>query len=598
VLSELHVSQLGVIEDLALVLGAGMTALTGETGAGKTLVVEAVELLVGGRADGLLVRPGAAEASVEGRFLIAPRPGVATGEVVLSRVVPADGRSRAYVDGRMASVGSLAELGGSLVDLHGQHAHQSLFSPAAQREALDAYARADPGPRDAARARLRMIQEGLARAGGDAAARQREIELLEYQLAELEAARLTNPQEEEELAGEEDKLVMVASHRAAAERAYEALAGEDQLSDRLGSVLTTLSGHLPLAGLHERLRGLAAELADCSTEARGAAETLEEDPERLAQVVARRALLRDLRRKYGRTGAGLGAVLAFAAEARERLAELQRLTGVAAGLGGDCSRAQADLVRASQELGSLRRGAAASLGDAVEAQLRRLAMPRAVFEVRVGGQNGVGHESAARGVGQDTPRGEGGLPTDAGSASPGGGAAGAAGIGDAELRELSGEDVTFLLAANPGEPVLPLSRVASGGELARAMLALRLALLGSGGGPGGNPRPDDGPETLVFDEVDAGIGGEAALAVGRALAELGRRYQVIVVTHLAQVAAFAGSQVSVAKVERDGRSVAVAGTVVGQDRVIELSRMLSGQPDSETARLHAEELLARASGDG
>lgn len=240
----------------------------------------------------------------------------------------------------------------------------------------------------------------------------------------------------------------------------------------------------------------------------------------------------------------------------------------------------------------------------MEAELRRLAMPRAVFDVRVGGQDRTGHESAAPGAGQDTPRRASGPPADAGSAGAGGGAPGAgggapgtAGIGDAELREVSGEDVTFLLAANPGEPVLPLSRVASGGELARAMLALRLALLGSGRGAGGNPRPDDGPETLVFDEVDAGIGGEAALAVGRALAELGRRYQVIVVTHLAQVAAFAGSQVSVAKVERAGRSVAVACTVVGQDRVIELSRMLSGQPDSETARLHAEELLARASGD-
>ena len=165
------------------------------------------------------------------------------------------------------------------------------------------------------------------------------------------------------------------------------------------------------------------------------------------------------------------------------------------------------------------------------------------------------------------------------------------------MRELSGEDVTFLLAANPGEPLMPLSKVASGGELARAMLALRLVLVGAssqhGAGTDGAVEVEV-PRTLVFDEVDAGIGGEAALAVGRALAELGRRYQVIVVTHLAQVAAFADAQIAVSKIEREGRSIALAAAVSGKDRVIELSRMLSGQPDSATARRHAEELLRTA----
>jgi DNA repair protein RecN (Recombination protein N) len=205
------------------------------------------------------------------------------------------------------------------------------------------------------------------------------------------------------------------------------------------------------------------------------------------------------------------------------------------------------------------------LGVGAEAGLRRLAMPRARFEVKVGG------------VAQGENRNK---------------------VTDEEAddsRELSGEDVTFLLAANPGEPLLALSKVASGGELARAMLALRLVLLGGPNrhAPGANGDVQ-GPLTLVFDEVDAGIGGEAALAVGRSLAELGRRYQVIVVTHLAQVAAFADAQIAVSKVEREGRSVAVAASVSGQDRVIELSRMLSGQPDSATARRHAAELLRSA----
>jgi DNA repair protein RecN (Recombination protein N) len=580
VLSELWVSQLGVIEDLRLVLGPGMTALTGETGAGKTLVVEAVELLVGGRADGLLVRPGAVEAVVEGRFVLpagqaSAGAGVGAGaggdegrELVVSRVVPAEGRSRAYVDGRMATVGALAQAGERLVDLHGQHAHQSLLSAAAQRDALDAYVGADRAPRDNARAALRAVEEAMASAGGNAEARERDMALLAFQLNELGAAHLKDANEEEALAVEEDTLAMAVSHRAATATAYEGLIGEDQALDRLGRVVAGLSGRAPVSDLHDRLRGLVAELADAASDLRAAAEALEEDPERLAEVVARRALLRELRRKYGVPGAGLDAVLAFQDRARARLAELQAQEGLAARLAGDHAAAVVELRQAAEKLGDVRRAAAAPLGAAVETELRRLAMPRACFQVLVGGNGG------AAGAGGPVPAPA--LPEGPAQAVP-----------EGERRDLAGDDVTFLLAANPGEPPLPLSRVASGGELARAMLALRLVLLGGTGG-------DQGPGTLVFDEVDAGIGGEAALAVGRALAELGRRYQVIVVTHLAQVAAYARAHVAVTKAERDGRSVALARPVTGEQRVIELSRMLSGQPNSEIARLHAEELLLSA----
>ena len=398
----------------------------------------------------------------------------------------------------------------------------------------------------------------MARAGGDTSGRERELQLLRFQVAELDAARLAGPGEEEELAAEEDTLTMAAAHRSAAEAAYQGLAGDDEALDRVGQVVAALSGHAPLVALHARLRGLVAELADAAAEARQAAETLEEDPQRLAEVVARRTVLRDLRRKYAGHGAGLDGVIAFRARAAERLAELEGLGTLAARLAGEHADASAELRRAATELGEVRRAAAGMLGPAVEGELRRLAMPRARFEVQVGGS-------------------EGGI-----------------GPGDAELAELSGDGVTFLLAANPGEPLLPLSRVASGGELARAMLALRLALL-SGGAKSGAGK---GPQTLVFDEVDAGVGGEAALAVGRALARLGRHQQVIVVTHLAQVAAYAGAQVAVSKVERDGRTVATARIVDGPDRVVELSRMLSGQPNSQSARRHAEELLVSARTDG
>ena len=585
-LCELRVSQLGVIEDLTLVLGPGLTALTGETGAGKTLVVEAIELLLGGRAEGLLVRPGAAEAVVEGRFVVPAsfgaadddRPFDAAGsrregegpqepdgtsadaEVVLRRVVPAAGRSRAYVDGTMSAVAALAQLGERLVDLHGQHAHQSLFSTAAQRDALDHYAGADRRPRDSARARLREVEEAMAKAGGDAGTRSREIELLRYQLAELSSAGLTTPAEDDELAAEEERLARAAAHRGAAEAAYERLSGEDQLQDALGRVLALLSGHPPLADLDERLRGVSSEVADIARELLDSAEALEQDPERLAEVVGRRAMLRELRRKYAGAGGALEDVLAFQMRAGERLEDLEDLEAVGSQLEQDRAKCIGELHRAADELGEARRRAAPSLGVAVEAELRRLAMPRARFVVRVGG------DDLAEGAEAE------------------------------DLRTLAGEGVTFLLAANPGEPLLPLSSVASGGELARAMLALRLVLLTVPARPGPAGVDLGGPLTLVFDEVDAGVGGEAALAVGRALADLGRRYQVLVVTHLAQVAAFADAQIAVSKVERAGRAITLAETMTGDRRVVELSRMLSGQPGSRTARLHAAELLETARG--
>lgn len=602
-LSELRVTQLGVIEDLTLVFGPGMTALTGETGAGKTLVVEAVELLLGGRADSVLVRPGATEAVVEGRFVL--KEGTqGERELVLRRVVPAEGRSRAYVDGAMATAAALSQVGESLVDLHGQHAHQSLLSVSSQREALDAYAGVDRSRRDQARDRLRRLEEAMASAGGSAHARQREVDILRFQLAELEAAKLTSASEDDELADEELSLARASDYRAAAAGAHEAIAGEGQLIDRLGELVARLGGSQPLAGLHERLKAVLVELADAAGEARALAESLEDDPERLAEVTARRGLLHELRRKYGgplhptapRSEAGQGGASAGASQgsgqqpatptarvgslqgvlewqesARQRLFELEGLAGVALGLADEHAEVSKELRQACLELGKARRAAAGKLGRAVEAGMRRLAMPRARFEVKVG-------------LKASTDDG----PEPLGSAG-------------GDLRELSGEDVCFLLAANPGEPLLPLAKVASGGELARAMLALRLVLLGGGAGPlatrpgksTGMPEPV-GPATLVFDEVDAGIGGEAALAVGKALAELGLRYQVLAVTHLAQVAAFAGTQVAVTKAQRAGRSVARAAPVEGEARVVELSRMLSGHPDSKAARQHAEELLRTA----
>src|SRR5665213_3053015 len=299
-LEELRVRNLGVIDDVTVTLGPGMTALTGETGAGKTLLVEALALLLGGRADPTLVRAGATEAVVEGRFAE-----VADEQVILARAVAKAGRSRAWVDGRMASVSGLAEVGAQLVELHGQHLHQSLVHGAAQRAALDGFADIDLTPMHAARNRRRILEAESASLGGDARQRAREADLLAYQIAEIEAAALEDASEDDRLEAEEDRLAAASAHREAAAIALEALTGTGteteahSAQDRLAEAAGALSDRPPLAPLEERSRAMMAELADVGTELRQVVETWDEDPERLEAVRARRQLLHELGRKYG-----------------------------------------------------------------------------------------------------------------------------------------------------------------------------------------------------------------------------------------------------------------------------------------------------------
>ncbi len=523
-LHELHIESLGVIERLDLVLGAGLTVLTGETGAGKTMLVEAISLLVGGRADVAVVRPGATEARVEGRFV------VGDDEYVVARVIPADGRSRAYVNGRLATVSNLADLGQRTVDLHGQHAHQSLLASAEQREALDRWCGTDLAPLRSARARLTEIDASLAALGGDTRSRAREVDLLRYQSSELRVAAIAGPDEDTALEAEHDVLAGAVEYRGLAESAVAALADDGGAGDALGLALRSIAGQAPFQDVEVRLRSLLAEAGDVAAELRDLAERIDEDPERLAAVRERMQLLRDLRRKYGDT---LAEVIAFHEEVEERLAELEgyehRVTLL------EAERLDAETLEraAAAVVAGVRRSGADALAVAVQHHLRELAMP---------------HVEVAVTVGDTDP----------------------------------GDDVGFLIAANPGAPLLPLARVASGGELARAMLALRLVLT-------------EAPDTLVFDEVDAGIGGAAAVAVGRSLAALGDRHQVLVVTHLAQVAALADTHVVVRKQVIDAPSgavtIATATSVGGDDRVREVARMLSGDAAAAAARRHAAELL-------
>lgn len=527
-LTELHIENLGVIERVAIVLGPGLSAVTGETGAGKTMIVEAIELLVGGRADAAMVRHGADEARIDGR-LIAPDGA----ETVLTRVIPRDGRSRAYIDGRLATVTSLAEAVGDLVDLHGQHAHQSLLSTATQRAALDEYGAIDLTPLREARARLTEIDAALAALGGDERARAREIDLLRFQVGELDDAGVTDAAEDEQLDEEESVLADATAHREAASAAAESLTGEGGARDPLSAALGLLEGRAPFADSVDRLRDLLAELDDVASEIRSGGEVIDESPERLAEIRERRQLLKNLQRKYGDD---LGAVMAFHEEAASRLDELEQFDRRAAELDAARESALAAERQASAAVGRQRRAAGPRLAAAVEEELKRLAMPHVAVAVEVGAHA------------EDDP----------------------------------GDRVQFLLAANPGSPLLPLTRVASGGELARAMLALRLVLSRASG--------DRGGRTLIFDEVDAGIGGSAAQAIGDALAALAQTQQVLVVTHLAQVAAAASVQISVAKEISSGTTSTSVTEITGSERVEEIARMLSGS-GTESALDHARELL-------
>ncbi len=521
-LVELAVANLGVIDRLTLAIPPGMIALTGETGAGKTLLVDAISLLVGGRADPGLVRAGATEATVDGRFELEGE------EYVLTRVVPAEGRSRAYINGRPSTASALSDIGARLVDLHGQHTHQSLLGVEAQRAALDVYGKVDLGELRHAASVLAEVDTALDDMGGDERARARELDLVRYQVNELTEAELDDPAEEDELAAREELLANAVAHQESSIAALEVLVQDDGARDRLAATLTMLDGRPPFAEVAVRLRSVVAEVDDLGDAIRSIGDGIEDDPEELDHVQARRRLLRELCRKYGDD---VAAVMAERDALRLRLKELEDHDVLAAELDGRRVEALEALAAARERVRAERSRAAPALAAAIEAHLPELAMPKARVGIEVGGDDGG--------------------------------------------------EVSFMLAANPGSPLQPLAKVASGGELARAMLALRSVL-------------SEAPPVLVFDEIDAGIGGQAGFAVGRSLSDLGDRHQVLVVTHLPQVAAFADAHLAVEKRQSDEDTVSEIRLLDDDEQLTELARMLSGQPDSATARQHAKELVAEA----
>ncbi|HZG64923.1 MAG TPA: DNA repair protein RecN [Rubrobacteraceae bacterium] len=551
-LTEISVQNVALIETATLELAPGLNAITGETGAGKTLLATALQMLLGGRARAEAVRSGSKKATIEGTFVLPEGIGErmlrdslgdlaeemeGEEEIVLRRTLSEEGRSRCYVAGVTVPVKALAALGERLVSYHGQREQVRLVEPAEQLGILDDFLDEESlrakGALEERWSEVERERRKLAELRSSSEARVREVEFLRYQVAELEEAGYSVA-EYEDLARERDRLRNVTDLLATTAAAGTALSGEEGSAAegvaRAETELDRAAGYDEgLGELLNRLRGLSAELQDVAYELRSYLDELEADPNRLEVVEDRIQALRALERKYGPD------VEAYMAEAQARLSRLENFEEETAGLEGRIRQGETELEMLGETLSAGRERAAEELSGKVQENLGDLNLGRTTFRAEL-----------VEGI----------------------------------LGPNGKERVEFVIRSNPGEPELPVRRFASGGELSRIMLAIRLA----------QGRVEPGA-TYIFDEVDAGIGGETATAVGAKLRELGGRNQVLTITHLPQIASEASSHVVVAKAATDdGRTLTSIRRVEGEERRRELARMLSGRVD-EASLAHARELL-------
>lgn len=554
----MRLRDLGVIADATLPIGRGFTAITGETGAGKTMVVTGLGLLLGQRADSGAVRKGAAQAAVEGVWIVPEDGPVAarvreaggdvepvgggSAELYLGRTVSSEGRGRATVGGRTAPAGVLADLADDLVVVHGQSDQLRLKSSAAQRDALDRF-----GGEPVATARAayraawdawRTLDAELTTLTADRDDRAREAEQLRAAIAEIEAAAPVAG-EDDELARRAERLANAEELRLAADAAHATLSNDDGTPDVVSLLAEARRALERIAGSDAALAVIGEQVADLGYRATDAAVALsgyladldESGPHELAAVDERRGVLAGLARAHG----SVDAAIALLATGSARLVELDDDGDRLERLQTQRDAAAAELDGAAEALTAIRRSAAERLGAAVTEELHALALPDAHLSVDIA-------PAAAAGHGRD--------------------------------------EVSILLAPHPGADPRPVSRGASGGELSRVMLAIEVVIAGV------DPVP-----TFVFDEVDAGIGGAAAIEVGRRLARLAESSQVIAVTHLAQVAAFAGNHLTVVKGNDGSVTASSVRRLDGAEREAEMARLLSGLSDSDAALTHARELL-------
>ena len=550
-LIELRIKDYAVIHDLTLELGSGLSALSGETGAGKSIIVGALSLLLGERAASDTVRTGAERAMVEAVFDVAtyPKLGVQLddlgieaedGLLILRREVAAVGRNRAWINESPTTARTMGELGRSLVDLHGQHEHQTLLRKDTQRHILDAFGEAEE---DASaveevyeelgglEAKLRELQDHRR----ELASR---VDFLRFQMRELEEADVQSG-EEEALTEESGRLENSEELLGETTRIHDELySAEGALTDKvsdLAQTLARLKGWDPaLEGPHEELQGAYHALAEVGRDLSDYVGGLRHDPGRLEEVRSRLDLIHSLKRKYGPTAED---VIASRDRVRAKLDEVEDGGWDEDTLAAEVDRTRSDLIAAAARLSEKRQAAATRLEKEVEALLPDLGLPAGTFKVQM-----------------DT------LP---------------------EVKSRGAESIEFLVSVNAGFPPSSLARVASGGELSRVMLTLKAILA----------QVDQVP-TLVFDEIDAGIGGQVASLVAAKLKDVARYHQVFVVTHLPQLASQACSHLLVEKDEREGLAATAVRGLTGDARVREIARMLGGDPESETSQDHARELLA------
>ncbi len=557
-LLELRIENLLLIERAELRLGPGLNAITGETGAGKTILAHSFDLLMGGKARSHIVRPGAAEAYVEGVFelpdglldepelaQVAERLPEGATELAIGRRVSAGGRTSAFLAGRSATAPELQALGSRLLAFYGQHEHRKLTLAGAQLETLDGFAGVEHLERRRAyreaHSEVLRVERELAWIREREGARERDLDILRYELEEIEAAN-PDPAEEAELAPERERLRHAESLRAAAGEALAAVGadGEGSAAEAMGSAESALAAQEgvdpELDKLAETARGLRMEAQELAAELRGYADRIEAEPGRLEQVEERLDALDRLKRKHGGT---IESVLAHAEHCRAEIATIEGAEEATDRLETELAKAQRQRTDLGGQLSEVRAKAARRLQKSVAAELEQLAMSGAKLEVSL----------------EPHPEGFGALGQ---------------------------ERVTFQVATNPGMPVSPLRDAASGGELSRVMLALA-----GQGAPGG-------AATFVFDEIDAGIGGNTAKAVGERLKSLGAERQVLCITHLPQVASMADTHFRIEKSVDGGQARARVERVDGEGLVAEIVRMLGGNDGDEAADRHARELLRAA----
>ena len=548
-LHALHIENLAIIDRLEVAFEAGFNALTGETGAGKSILIDALNLALGERADISLIRAGAEKLRVNAVFELPNDPELHAllgelgiepedGLLYLSREVHASGRSMARINGQPVPVSALKAVGDRLIDMHGQHEHQSLLKPSSHMEFLDRWL-GEPALKLRQQVRqtvgaLRQTERDLQEIVAREREREQMLDLYRFQVDEIRAANL-QAGEDEQLETEARRLMHAEKLIALAGSAYDALIGEHGAYDQTASAsrsLTEIARIDPsVSPWGEMLEGALVQLEEVAHNLRAYAESIEYDPARLEAVIERQELIKRLKRKYGDT---IEAVLQYADEAAAKLHALETQTERRAALEAELARLQESAHALCEQLSALRRDGAQRFANAVQTVLRTLAMERAQFTVEV------------------RPK-----PMDATGA----------------------DSVEFLFSANPGEPPRPLSKIASGGEMSRVMLALKTVLADAA------PVP-----TLVFDEIDAGIGGRTAHAVGEQIAQLAQHCQILCITHLPQIACRANHHLLIEKHTDGAATRASVQPLTGEARVQEIARMLAGAP-SETALQHARELL-------